>query len=40
MRGVQGISAVDGIGLGACPGPLTEAAAAAFADLVRKGLDP
>ena len=39
-RDVQGISAVDGIGLRGCPGPLTEAAAAAFADLVRQGLDP
>lgn len=39
-RDVQGIRAVDGIGLRACPGPLTESAAAAFAELVRSNLDP
>ena len=39
-RDVQGIRAVDGIALRECPGPLTEAAAAAFAELTRTNLDP
>ena len=39
-RDVQPIRAVDGQVLPACPGPLTERAAAAFADLVARDLDP
>jgi branched-chain amino acid aminotransferase len=39
-REVQPISAVDGVALGSCPGPLTTAASAAFADVVRRSLDP
>ncbi|MGY6500940.1 MAG: aminotransferase class IV [Acidimicrobiales bacterium] len=39
-RDVQAIRAVDGSPLGACPGPLTEAAAAAFARLMANDLDP
>jgi branched-chain amino acid aminotransferase len=40
-REVQPISSVDGNALaGPCPGPLTQAAAAAFADLVTRSLDP
>jgi len=37
---VQAIRAVDGRGLGEAPGPLTIAAAAAFADLLAHDLDP
>lgn len=40
MRNVQGIRGVDGVGMRACPGPLTEAAAAAFAELTRQNIDP
>jgi branched-chain amino acid aminotransferase len=39
-RDVQGIGAVDGIALRACPGPLTDAAAAAFAQLMADDIDP
>jgi len=39
-RDVQAIRAVDGRGLGEAPGPLTIAAAAAFADLLAHDLDP
>lgn len=39
-RDVQGIRAVDGRALGAAPGPLTQAAAAAFAALYDGDLDP
>ncbi len=39
-RDVQGIRAVDGVPLPHCPGPLTEAAAAAFAELMAGDLDP
>lgn len=39
-RDVQPVRAVDGTPLPACPGPLTEAAAKAFADLVAANLDP
>jgi branched-chain amino acid aminotransferase len=39
-RDVQPISAVDGVALPACPGPLTEAAAEAFAGLEARTLDP
>jgi len=39
-REVQPIRAVDGRPLPAAPGPLTAAAAAAFADLVARELDP
>ena len=39
-REVQPIRAVDGDPLGAAPGPLTVAAATAFADLVARDLDP
>jgi branched-chain amino acid aminotransferase len=39
-RDVQPISAVDSRALPRCPGPLTEAAAVAFADLVARDLDP
>ena len=39
-RDVQPIRAVDGHLLPACPGPLTQAAAAAFAALVARDLDP
>jgi branched-chain amino acid aminotransferase len=39
-RDVQGIGAVDGIALRTCPGPLTDAAAAAFAALMAGDLDP
>lgn len=39
-RDVQGIRAVDGVALRSCPGPLTLAAAAAFAELERGDLDP
>ncbi|MFP4513532.1 MAG: aminotransferase class IV [Acidimicrobiales bacterium] len=39
-RDVQAIASVDGIGLRECPGPLTEAAAAALAELMRSDLDP
>lgn len=40
IRDVQGIRAVDGVTLPQCPGPLTLAAAAAFADLMAGDLDP
>jgi branched-chain amino acid aminotransferase len=39
-REVQPIGSVDGVALPHCPGPLTEAAAAAFAALVARTLDP
>lgn len=39
-RDVHPISSVDGLGLGECPGPLTLAAAEAFAGLVTRTLDP
>jgi branched-chain amino acid aminotransferase len=39
-REVQPIRAVDGVPLPSAPGPLTAAAAAAFADLVARDLDP
>jgi branched-chain amino acid aminotransferase len=39
-REVQPIRAVDGEALAAAPGPLTQAAAAAFKDLVERDLDP
>lgn len=39
-REVQPIERVDGSRLPAAPGPLTTAAAAAFADLLRRDLDP
>ncbi len=39
-REVQPIERVDGNRLGAAPGPLTAVAAAAFADLLRRDLDP
>ncbi len=39
-RDVHPISHVDGRPLPRCPGPLTTAAAAAFADLVARDLDP
>lgn len=39
-RDVQPISAVDGVALGAAPGPLTRAAMSAFADLQARSLDP
>jgi branched-chain amino acid aminotransferase len=39
-RDVQPVSAVDGRALASCPGPLTAAAAAAFADLQARTLDP
>lgn len=39
-RDVQAIASVDGIGLRECPGPLTEAAASALAELMRGDLDP
>lgn len=39
-RDVQAIRAVDGSPLPTCPGPLTEAAAAAFAALIADDLDP
>lgn len=39
-REVQAIAHVDGAALGAAPGPLTEAAARAFADLRSRDLDP
>jgi branched-chain amino acid aminotransferase len=39
-RELQPIRAVDGTVLRAAPGPLTEAAAAAFGDLVARDLDP
>jgi branched-chain amino acid aminotransferase len=39
-REVQPVRAVDGRALGAAPGPLTAAAAAAFAELVARDIDP
>lgn len=39
-REVQAIAHVDGAALGAAPGPLTEAAVRAFADLRSRDLDP
>lgn len=39
-RDVQPIRAIDGRALAPCPGPLTEAAAAAFRDLVAQDLNP
>ena len=39
-RDVQPVDHVDGAALLACPGPLTQKAAAAFADLVARDLDP
>ncbi len=39
-RGVQPIASVDGTPLPACPGPLTRAAADAYARLVDAGSDP
>jgi branched-chain amino acid aminotransferase len=39
-RDVHPIASVDGIALPQCPGPLTAAAAAAFADLAARTLDP
>jgi branched-chain amino acid aminotransferase len=40
IRDVQGIAQIDGRALPEAPGPLTLAAAAAFADLVASGVDP
>jgi branched-chain amino acid aminotransferase len=37
---VRPIASVDGITLPECPGPVTASAADAFADLVRRTLDP
>jgi branched-chain amino acid aminotransferase len=39
-RDVQAISTVDGVDLPSCPGPLTKAAAEAFAAIVAESLDP
>ncbi len=39
-REVQGIAHVDGVALGATPGPVTSRLAAAFTDLVARDLDP
>jgi branched-chain amino acid aminotransferase len=39
-REVQPVAAVDGVALPSCPGPLTAAAAAAFAAVVTRSLDP
>ena len=39
-REVQAIGVVDGKPLGAAPGPLTKAAAAAFKSVVSRSLDP
>lgn len=39
-RGVQGVAAIDGTALKACPGPLTLAAAQALAELERRATDP
>jgi branched-chain amino acid aminotransferase len=39
-RDVQPVAAVDGVALPPCPGPLTRAAAAAFAALVARSVDP
>jgi branched-chain amino acid aminotransferase len=39
-REVQPIRAVDGNDVPSCPGPLTEAASAAFAELLTRTLDP
>ena len=39
-RDVQPIRSVDGQALPACPGPLTEGAAAAFQSLLARDLDP
>lgn len=39
-RDVQPIAHVDGVALPVAPGPITAAAAAAFADLLRRELDP
>ena len=39
-REVQGVESVDGVALSRCPGPLTEKASAAFAELVERDLDP
>jgi branched-chain amino acid aminotransferase len=40
VRDVHPIAAVDGVALSACPGPLTRAAAGAFAALAAHDLDP
>lgn len=39
-RDVQALRSIDGRSLPACPGPLTEGAASAFAALVARDLDP
>ena len=39
-RDVQPIASIDGRALPSCPGPLTQAATAAFSALVARGLDP
>ena len=39
-RNVHPISAVDGVPLPACPGPVTSAARRAFANLMAETLDP
>jgi branched-chain amino acid aminotransferase len=39
-RDVQAIHSIDGVALPTTPGPLTSAAAAAFADLLTRDLDP
>jgi branched-chain amino acid aminotransferase len=39
-RDVQPVAAVDGVALPPCPGPLTRAAAGAFAELVARSVDP
>jgi branched-chain amino acid aminotransferase len=39
-REVQPIRAVDGVPLPACPGPLTQRAADAFAELLTRSFDP
>lgn len=39
-RDVHPIASVDGVALPSCPGPLTSAAASAFAEVVTRTLDP
>lgn len=39
-RDVHPVASVDGVALASCPGPLTSAAAAAFAEVVRRSDDP
>jgi branched-chain amino acid aminotransferase len=40
VRGVQPISAIDGVALGSCPGPVTAKASAAYLELLGRTAEP